>query len=89
MNSENSSRTKGAVRITFRGPAISEHDEEAGTYQQHTFPDLANASAWITMHIPQNEQRLVKMWIDDVAITGATLAAAMRPIAPDDDVSWQ
>ncbi|MDB5538232.1 MAG: hypothetical protein JWQ65_3107 [Devosia sp.] len=68
------------VRITFRGPEISEHEEQAGNYQQQSFPDLATTSDWIALHIPETERRLVKMWIDDIAITGATLEASLRPL---------
>jgi hypothetical protein len=70
------------VRITFRGPQISEHEDQVGKDQQQDFPDLATTSDWIALHIPETERRLVKMWIDDIPITGAMLEASLRPF-PD------
>jgi hypothetical protein len=68
------------IRITSRTPKIGEHEEGEGNFQQQIFPELTMASDWIVMHIPETERPLVKMWIDDVPITGATLAATLRPL---------
>lgn len=73
------SKHANSVRISFRGPAISEHHKEAGQDQQQTFPDTGAASDWIVMHIPETERHFVKMWIDGTPLTGATLDATLRP----------
>jgi hypothetical protein len=72
-----------SIRITFRTPKIGEHAEGVGKFQQKNFPEMSMASDWIVMHIPATERGLVKMWIDDLPITGATLSAAMRPMGAD------
>ena len=69
-----------SICITYRTPQIGEHKEGEGKFQQQTFPEMIMASDWIVMHIPETERGLVKMWVDDVPITGATLQAAMRPL---------
>lgn len=71
-----------SVRITYRIPVVSENAEDAGQFKQMQFDDLANASGWISVHIPETERPLVKMWVDDILITGAALEAAMRPLPP-------
>lgn len=73
------SKHANSVRISFRGPKISEHEDDVGEDQQQTFPDTAMASDWVILHIPETERPLVKMWIDGTPITGATLDATLRP----------
>jgi hypothetical protein len=69
-----------SVRIGFelpdRGSAV-----EGASHHQETFNDIATASGWITMHVPEPERPGIKMWIDGLPITGATLAAFIRPVA--------
>lgn len=69
------------IRITYRTPKIGEHEDGEGKFQQQNFPELTVASDWIVMHIPETERPLIKMWIDDVPITGATLEATIRPLS--------
>jgi hypothetical protein len=71
-----------SVRITFRASTTDELPTDAGKFRQKQFDNLALASAWIEIHIPDVERRLVKMWVNDIPITGATLEASLRPIPP-------
>lgn len=72
-----------SVRITYRTPRIGHEPEKAGKFQQKQFETAIMASDWIAIHIPEPERHLVKMWVDDIPLTGATLDAAIRPMQTD------
>ena len=68
-----------SVRITFREPQLDEQDDQPGKYRQQNFPYLTEAVDWIGTNIAERDRQLIKLWIDDIAITGATLEAFLRP----------
>jgi hypothetical protein len=71
------------VRITFRGSPVDENQDQPGKYRQEIFPDLTRALEWISLHIPEADRLIIKMWIDDIPITGAKLEAVMLRSASD------
>ena len=68
------------IRITYKHPKIGTDPAEAGKYKQKHFNDLEQASNWIVIHIPETERDLVRLWIGETPITGATRDAAIRPL---------
>lgn len=75
MNSSPAKDAVMTVQIVFRGPVIAEHADDAGTEQERFFNNLTSLTDWVAVHIPETERGLVKLWINGIPITGATLQA--------------
>ena len=69
-----------SVKIICRTPKIGVQSDTESVVQQNVCAELASASDWILMHVPETERSLVRMWVGNVELKGATLARFIQPL---------
>lgn len=67
------------IVITYLAPAGGAHSGIVGKQSEKRFDSFDDVREWVLENIPVDQQRGVKLWANDLEITGATRDATFRP----------
>ena len=68
------------IVITYLAPRTGGHSGIEGHHSEMRFNSFDDARDWVFGNIPKEQRPAMKLWANDVQITGATRAATLRPM---------
>jgi hypothetical protein len=68
------------VVITYRAPKTGGHSGSFGMQSEMHFATYEDTRDWVLSNIPTRDHPNIKVWMNDLQITGATRESLFRPM---------